>query len=107
MIEGFWIVQAEGKQGSTGGVAVFTNGRIYGGDSGFFYIGTYEGDRIIKARVAVHNFDPSVQNILSVAKDYELHITATLDGDTIKGTAIVPDIPNQSMALRLTKKANL
>jgi len=33
-------VYAEGPQGNnTGGVAVFTNGKIYGGDSGFYYIG--------------------------------------------------------------------
>jgi len=28
------------------------NGKIYGGDSGFYYIGTYQGDPVIKARIA-------------------------------------------------------
>ena len=107
MIDGFWLVHAEGPQGSAGGVAVFANGKVFGGDSGFYYMGTYrEKDGVVKARVAVHNFDPAITNILSVAKDYELHVTGTIKDDTIRGTAMVSGIPHQSLALQLTKKAN-
>jgi len=34
MVEGFWIVQFQGPQGNGGGVAVFVNGKVFGGDSG-------------------------------------------------------------------------
>jgi hypothetical protein len=38
MIDGFWLVRAEGPQGNGGGgVATFINGKIFGGDSGFYY----------------------------------------------------------------------
>ena len=101
-------MRAEGPQGSTGGVIIFTRGKVFGGDSGFYYIGNYqEASGIVKARIAVHNFDPTVTNILNISKDYELDVSGTVSGDTISGTAAVPGIPNQSMALHLTRKANL
>ena len=108
MIEGLWIVYAEGPQGnSTGGVAIFTNGKIYGGDSGFYYVGTYHGDAVVKARVAVHQFDPAVPNILGVGGDYELNVTAMVDGDTMNGTAVVASLPNEQMAIKLVRKASI
>jgi hypothetical protein len=108
MIDGFWLVNAEATGGTAGGVVVFANGKVFGGDSGFYYLGTYqEKNGIVKARVAVHNFDPAIVNILSVAKDYELNVAATMKDETMTGTAVVPGVANQSIALRLTKKANL
>lgn len=108
MIDGFWLVHAERQGGSAGGVAVFINGKIFGGDSGFYYLGTYqEKDGIVKARVAVHNFDPAVLNIMGQATDYELSVSGVFKDDAITGTAVIPGIPNQSMSVRLTRKANL
>ena len=108
MIDGFWLVQARAGSANSGGVVVFANGKVFGGDSGFYYVGTYqERDGIIKARIAVHNFDPAIVNLLSVGKDYELNVSAILKGDEISGTAVVPAMPSQSFAVRLTKKANL
>jgi hypothetical protein len=108
MLEGFWLVHAEGPGGTSGGVVVFANGKIFGGDSGFYYVGTYQHqDGTVKARVAVHNFDPAIVNILSVAKDYELDVSATVKDNSMSGTAVVPGVANQSIALKLTKKANL
>ncbi len=108
MIDGFWLVHAEGPQGNSGGgVATFVNGKIFGGDSGFYYTGVYQEGAVTKARVRVHQFDPTIPSILAVGTDYELHVTVTVSGETMTGTAIVPGTPNQSMALKLVKKANL
>lgn len=108
MIDGFWLVHAEGPGGTAGGVAVFARGKVFGGDSGFYYLGTYEEKGgVVTARVAVHNFDPAIVNILSVAKDYELDVSAIAKEDAMNGTAIVAGSPTQSIALRLVKKANL
>ena len=108
MIDGLWLVHAEGLQGNAGGgIAVFSKGKIYGGDSGFYYLGTYQGEAAIKATVAVHQFDKTVPSILAVGTDYELVVAVTVAGDTMSGTAMVPGMPDQSMALKLVKKANL
>jgi|ERR1022692_1838021 isocitrate dehydrogenase len=107
MVDGFWIVQVQGPLGNTGGVVVFINGKLFGGDSGFSYIGTYEGDKMLKARIAVQHFDPAVQSILGVPGDYEMHVSANVQGDVMSGTAMLANQPQRSVGIRLTKKANL
>jgi hypothetical protein len=50
-----------------GGVAVFINGKILGGDTGYTYEGTYALQRnTVTALVRVTNFLASVPNVLSV-----------------------------------------
>ncbi len=106
MVEGLWTVQFQGPQGDGGGVVVFTNGKVLGGDSGFTYVGTYEGDPVLKARVAVRNFLPGVPNVLGVPGDFELHISCNVQGDAMTGTAMLAGQPQRSLAIRLTKKAS-
>ena len=61
MVEGFWILKIETPQYTSGGVVFFVNGKVFGGDNGFTWVGTYTGDdRLMKGRVHVHNFDPGV-----------------------------------------------
>lgn len=108
MMEGFWILQVQGPQGSTGGVAVFVNGKIFGGDNGFLYMGTYmmQGG-IAKARIIVQNFDSAVPNIMGLTGNYEMHISATITGDKGVGTAMVANQPQRTVGIQLTKKADL
>ena len=40
-MEGFWTVHFKGVQGLGAGVATLIGGQVFGGDTGFFYIGTY------------------------------------------------------------------
>lgn len=108
MLDGFWILQIETPQLTSGGVCVFIQGKIFGGDSGFTWVGTYSGDdRIIKARVHVHNFDPAIQSVLGVTGDYDMHFSGNVKGDEIVGTALLANQPQHSLGVRLTKRANL
>ena len=43
-LDGLWIAQFTGKEVSGSGVVVFSNGKLFGGETGFYYIGTYESD---------------------------------------------------------------
>jgi hypothetical protein len=47
MISGFYSVQftLPDESQTAGGVMVFINGRLYGGDSSYSYLGTYRADR--------------------------------------------------------------
>lgn len=108
MIEGFWILQTHTPEYTSGGVCVFLNGKIVGGDNGFTWIGTYTGDdRLIKARVRVHNFDPAVPSVLGIPGDYDMHFTGNVQGDTITGTAMLANSPQHSLGVRLTKQTSL
>jgi hypothetical protein len=108
MVEGFWIVQFEALKGKGGGVAVFSKGHVFGGDSGAPYIGTYQTDeKTIKARVRIHNFLPGVVSVIGVAGDYDLDVAGTVEVDVIKGTGSPVGHQVAGMALRLTRAANL
>jgi T3SS negative regulator,GrlR len=108
MIEGLWIVQYEGLQGNGGGVAVFINGKILGGDTGYTYEGTYalQGNTLT-ARVHVGNFLPNIPSVLGVVGDFDLEIKAPVTDKVVRGTAGVVGRPGTSIALRLTKKSSL
>jgi len=108
MVEGFWIVQYEGMAGNGGGVVVFTKGKVFGGDTGYTYIGSYQtqGDSI-KARVMVRNFLPDVPSVLGTVGDFELSIEGQVEGDVIKGTGSLPNSQAVGIALKLTKRAEL
>ncbi len=108
MIDGFWLVQFEGMQGNGGGVVVFIKGQVFGGDSGYYYTGSYEiSAALVKAHVQVRNFLPAVPNVLGVKGDFELSVTGTLEGDVIRGTASLVSPKGIGIAVKLTRKAML
>jgi len=85
MVEGFWIVQYEGMQGSGGGVVMFTKGKVFGGDTGYTYLGSYESrGNALKARVMVRNFIAGIPSVVGITGDFELSIEGTIEGDVIK-----------------------
>lgn len=108
MLDGLWILMIQPPPVTSGGVIVFVNGKIYGGDNGFTWVGSYAvSDKIVKGRVHVHNFDPDIKSVLGVPGDYEMHFSGTIQGETITGTAMIANQPQHSLSLRLTKRANL
>jgi hypothetical protein len=108
MIQGLWIVQYEGIQGNGGGAAVFVNGKVLGGDTGYTYIGTYtEKDGKVIAHVRVGNFLPGIPNVLGVVGDFDLDINGQMASNVIKGVGSVAGRPGASVNLKLTKKADL
>src|ERR1017187_4988152 len=106
MIEGLWIVQYEGLQGNGGGVAVFVNGKILGGDTGYTYIGTYAiQNNTLSARVKVSNFLPGVPNVLGLQGDFDLEINAPATDNLIQGAMALVGRPGAGIVVRLMKKA--
>jgi len=103
-VEGFWTVQFQGRNGA---VVVLTKGKIFGGDSGHTFTGSYEGDSSIKARVLVQNFVPGVPNVMGRHGNFELEFTGTVSGDTMNATANLVGQPSQTLTARLTRKATL
>ena len=107
-LEGLWIVKFTAAGISGSGVAVFCNGKVFGGETGFYYIGTYRSEgKLVKAHVGIHNFDATIPSGFGIG-DYEMDVSAMWQDETnMNGTAIVTNRPQYSMGLNLTKKANL
>ena len=108
MVEGFWIVQYEGVQGNGGGVVFFLKGRIFGGDSGFVYTGTYQTDeKTITGRVKVRNFLPEVASVFGIPGDYELILKGNVAGQRIEGSASLVNQAAMGIVVKLTKIGDL
>ena len=107
MIDGFWTVHFEAGGNRGAGVVVLMNGKIFGGDSGFTYTGTYSvSGSTMTGEVNATNFEPSVPSLLGVSS-YTLSLRGTITGDVIGGTATTPARPGVNMSLRLQKKSAL
>lgn len=108
MLDGLWIVQYHGPGGVGGGVVVFTNGKVLGGDSGFAYVGSYEekGD-VLKAKVTVTQFDPNIPNVLGVPGNHDLLIEGKVTNDTIEGTGALATHPDTKIVVRLSRHHKL
>jgi T3SS negative regulator,GrlR len=108
MAEGFWIVQTKGPEGTGGCVAMLIGGKIFGGDNGFCFMGTYYADKAtMKAKVTVQNFDSAVPSIFGLKGDYDLEVSTTIKGDSMTGTAMIAGDPTKSIGIQLDKKSNL
>ncbi len=108
MVEGFWIVQFEGVQGNGGGVVFFIKGRVFGGDSGFVYTGTYQTNgNTVAAQVEVRNFLPEVASVFGVPGDYELNVKGKVVGKTIEGNASLVNQEGMGIVVKLTKIGEL
>lgn len=108
MIEGLWIVQYEGTYGGDGGVIVFTDGQALGGDNAYVYTGKYQSDgTTISARVLVRNYNPAIQNVLGIPRDFELTLQGTITGDTVKGNGSLVNQAGPGLVFKLTKAAPL
>ncbi len=106
-IDGFWTAKFTSEQISGSGVVVFVNGKVFGGETGFYYLGTYDADdRVLKARIVVRNFDPNMPSGFGIPGDYKIEVSAMLQGEVMAGTAVVTGFPQYSLGIRLTKKAN-
>jgi len=108
MVEGFWIVQFEGVQGNGGGVVFLKKGRIYGGDSGFVYTGTYQTDeKTITGHVKVRNFLPEIQSVFGLSGDYELSLKGNVVDQKIEGSASLVNHAAMGIVVKLTKVGDL
>jgi T3SS negative regulator,GrlR len=108
MIDGLWTVHYYGPQGNGAGIVVLLKGQIYGGDNGFFYIGSYEekGDSF-KGKVSIKNFDALIPNVIGVVGDFELLLEGTIQGETIKGTGALTVAPDAKIVVNLLKRSNI
>jgi len=108
VLNGFWIVQYEGVAGNGGGVAVFLNGNVYGGDTGYLYQGRVSQDGVhVQARISVKNFLPELNSVLGTTDDFELLVDGTLTENVISGQASVVGQNIMGIIVRMTRVSDI
>ena len=109
MIEGFWIAQYASVNGSDAGVLVLLNGKVFGGDSGFTYLGVYhEKGNNVTVNVEISNFNPNVPNVLNIPGDFVLNLNMTVESENeMRGIGTTPLSADYTLKVKLTRRANL
>ena len=111
-LEALYVVEfgdVAGIDYRNGGVAVLETNRVFGGDSGYCYLGDYSifGDRFAASvRITKHN--PVWANVFGDdAPEFDIHVLGIAKDDIIVATMERPDRPGLRLPLRLKRKARL
>ena len=111
MIEAMWAVNFATTAGAFGnGVVVFETGKIFGGDSMYYYTGNYTvSGHAINANVKVKHYAGPKQNIMGMGID-ELNLkTSGQIQNTTSASAqgTDPRFPGQPISMTFRKLADL
>ena len=113
-IEALWVITYGDVAGpfTNGGIVVFETGRIFGGDSQFYYTGDYRlsGDDVdARVRVTHYHGSPMTAFGFPATEPFDILLFGKLDrrDNTISGMAEAVKFPNRKIPLVLDKKENL
>ena len=110
MLEALWSVEflSTNTQGKGAGVIVLESSRAFGGDSQYFYIGTYQLDRdILKAEVKVTHYAGLPYSVFGPLKELTLKLEGKIAERTFDLNGHRVDQPGMKIIARLTKRADL
>lgn len=112
-IEALWSVQFAGPVGSSGGVVIFETGKLFGGDSQYYWIGTYtEQSGAIVADLDVHHYSGPPYSAFGPMTDFKLGLVATPPksisvGATMQASGTLASNPKAPIVMILTYRAPL
>jgi len=102
--DGFWTVFFKAANQSAGGVVVLKNGRVYGGDSSYYYLGTYQinDETQFTATVVCRPFIANAQTVFGVyIEEFTLNISGVIRGREIEASAAVQQMQGLVLKMRL------
>jgi hypothetical protein len=108
-IEALWAVNFASPLGAAGsGVVVFETGRIFGGDSLYYYIGDYVVSvNTVRGKVEVIHYSGPPLNIFGLIDRMTLQYEGQIRGDTMEATGIDPTNPQRRVTMQFRRLANL
>lgn len=105
-MEGFWLVQFQGVQGFGGGAVTLIHGKVFGGDSGFLYTGSYtDQGGTLTAKIHVKRAFPGAPSVMG-RDQFDLELSGTLQGNAIAAKGTIPGTPLAFKA-NLTKQSDI
>jgi hypothetical protein len=110
MLEALWSIEFGSNYGFLGaGVVIFETGRIFGGDAQYYYTGTYDiSDGKINAQVNVTRYSEHGVSVFGTTEtEFRLNITGQIQEPVMNAEGYQIDAPNNRIALRFTKRAEL
>lgn len=109
MLEALWSVEfSTSMQMAGAGVVVLETNRIFGGDSSYFYIGSYEvKDGTINAEITFKHYNGPLNSVFGPHKEGVVKLSGTIAraGFDLFGSLI--NNPMAKITTRLTRRAEL
>ena len=107
-MNGFFTVVFEGPVGAGGGVVLLQDGHVLGGDSAYYYEGTFtERENQLNARIDVRVFLQGVQSVFGIAPPFALNITGTFANGEVTGAASLVGNDGARMRFRMVRRAEI
>jgi len=109
MIDGLWTVEFISTTNRSGkGVLVLNNGRLLGGDEGYYYSGTYkiEGSKI-QGTVNVIRFDPTTISVFGNIDQFALSFSGETNDYHLTAAAVVDNNPQYKIRIIANKKEDM
>ena len=108
MIEALWSIEFETSTGYIGaGVAMFETGRIYGGDSNYYYVGDYRlKDNLATASIVVTHYSGGLNNVFGPLKQVNLNLTGIVNRSSFTVSGVAAE-SSAHIVIRLTRRAEL
>lgn len=112
-LEALYVVQfgdvALGGRYRPGGVVVLKANRVFGGDSGYYYVGEYSADEkslLISAKIVKH--DPTAEDAFGDrSASFSIEARFALGDHKIEGHMARRDLPGVQLPVRLIRKEDL
>lgn len=109
MFDGLWTVEFRTKINRYGsGTLVINNGRLLGGDNGYYYFGTYNitGDNI-NATITVVKYDPNSTSIFGNVDHFQLTVSGKIDEHEFNIAGAIVNNPQAQIQVIGTKREDL
>jgi T3SS negative regulator,GrlR len=109
-MQGLWTIEFGSTVGQFGsGVVILQDGRILGGDNGYFYVGTYlqPSPHSFRADIDVTPFVPGIASVFNTSgKSLKLSLIGIVaeDGRNATAQGQVSNLPQLHLGVKLTKR---
>lgn len=109
MLEALWSVEfVSNVQGLGAGVAVLETGRVLGGDSQYFYVGSYKvQNEQISAQLKITHYAGATSSIFGPIKEFNLELVGKPARAWFDLHGHLVENRNLTITIRLTRRAEL
>lgn len=109
MIEALWSVEFVSNMNFLGaGVVVFETGRVFGGDSQYYYIGDYQiKNGMLEGSIEVTHYSGEPWSIFGILTNFRLNISGQPNKKTFDLRGYLVEDPTKKIQIRLTRRAEL
>lgn len=116
MLEALWTIYfgdatVPGMQPgmSNAGTAVLETGRVFGGDSQYYYLGTFAvNDRVLSGTARITHFNGPVNTAWGTdEKQFDVAFEGNVGEDVIDGAMWRPEMPQMKLPIKMIRQADL